>query len=776
MSNDHHCCSGGHHHPETARDPVCGMTVTIAGAKHTAEHAGQTWYFCNPRCREKFVADPEAWLGERPAPEPAPPGTQYTCPMHPEIVRDAPGDCPICGMALEPMTAGLDDGPNPELVDFTRRLWVSAGFSIPLLVIAMGPMLGLPVRDWLGERLSQFAELALATPVVLWAALPFFRRALNSLRTMNPNMWTLIGLGVATAYLYSLVAVLLPGIFPPALRHGGAVPVYFEAAAVIITLVFVGQVLELRARDRTGDAIRALLNLAPRTARRIGADGAEADVPLDEVKTGDRLRVRPGEAVPVDGVVLEGRSAVDESLLTGEPEPQEKTEGAPLTGGTVNGRGTLVMRAEKVGADTVLARIVGMVAKAQRSRAPIQGLADRVAAWFVPTVVTVAIAAFLVWLLVGPEPRLAHAVVAAVSVLIIACPCALGLATPMSVMTATGRGAEAGVLIRDAEALERLARVDTIVIDKTGTLTEGRPALTAIVPAEGQAEDDILAVAAALEQGSEHPLAAAVLAAAQDRGVSFSPVSDFESHTGRGVAGRLEGAAVALGNAAMMRAMGVDISALEAEAGRRAAAGETVIHVARDGVLIGLVAVVDPVKETAAAAISGLHHMGLRVVMATGDTERTAQAVAKTLGIDEVHGGLSPDDKQALVNDLLGRGRSVAMAGDGINDAPALAAADVGIAMGTGADVAVESAGLTLLKGDISGIVRARRLAEGTLSNIRQNLTFAFLYNILGVPVAAGVLYPLFGMLLSPMIAAAAMSLSSVSVIANALRLRRIRL
>jgi Cu+-exporting ATPase len=776
MSKDHQCRGGHGHGAETARDPVCGMSVTIAGARHTAEYAGQTWYFCSPRCREKFVAEPEAWLGERPVPAAAAPGTQYTCPMHPEIVRDAPGDCPKCGMALEPMTAGLDDGPNPELVDFTRRLWVSAGFSVPLLVIAMGPMLGLPVRDWLGERASQFAELALATPVVLWAALPFFRRAVSSLKTMNPNMWTLIGLGVATAYLYSVVAVLLPDIFPPTLRHGGVVPVYFEAAAVIITLVFVGQVLELRARDRTGDAIRALLNLAPRTARRIGADGSEKDVPLDEVVTGDRLRVRPGEAVPVDGVVLEGRSAVDEALLTGEPEPQEKTQGDTLTGGTVNGRGTLVMRAEKVGADTVLSRIVEMVAKAQRSRAPIQGLADRVAAWFVPTVVTVAIVAFLIWLLVGPEPRLAHAVVAAVSVLIIACPCALGLATPMWIMTATGRGAEAGVLIRDAEALERLARVDTIIVDKTGTLTEGRPKVTAIVPAEGQAEADVLSLAAALEQGSEHPLAAAVLAAAQERTVAFSPVSDFQSRTGQGVQGRLDGAAVALGNAGMMQAAGVGIATLRAEGDRRAADGETVIYVARDGALLGLVAVVDPVRETAGAAISGLHRLGLRVVMATGDTERTARAVAEKLGIDEVHGGLSPEAKQALVTDLLGRGRSVAMAGDGVNDAPALAAADVGIAMGTGADVAVESAGLTLLKGDISGIVRARRLAEGTLANIRQNLAFAFLYNILGVPVAAGVLYPLFGTLLSPMIAAAAMSLSSVSVIGNALRLRRIRL
>ena len=776
MSENHECCGGGHGHDDgTARDPVCGMTVQKAGAKHTFDYEGTTYYFCRAGCREKFEADPEAYLGDRPQPQPAPPGTLYTCPMHPEVVQEGPGDCPKCGMALEPMTASADDGPNPELVDFTRRLLVSAGFSIPLLIIAMGPMLGLAVDDWLGARTAQFVELALATPVVLWAALPFFRRAVNSLKNISPNMWTLIGLGVATAYLYSLAATFFPQVFPESLKEHGVVPVYFEAAAVIITLVFVGQVLELRARDRTGDAIRALLNLAPKTARRL-SDGGEEDVPLDAVKAGDRLRVRPGEAIPVDGVVLEGRSSVDESLLTGEPEPQEKAAGDRLTGGTVNRNGTLVMRAEKVGAETVLSRIVDMVAKAQRSRAPIQGLADRVAAWFVPSVVLAAVIAFAVWMLVGPEPRLAHAIVAAVSVLIIACPCALGLATPMSVMTATGRGAEAGVLIRDAQALERMARVNTVVVDKTGTLTEGKPKVTAVIPAEGRGEASVLALAAGLEQGSEHPLGEAILAAARERGIGPVETTDFQAHTGKGVDGRAGGRAVVLGNAAMMRDAGVDISSLEGQAQARAGAGETAMYVAEDGRLIGLVAVADPVKEKATQAVAGLHNHGLRVVMATGDDERTARAVAEKVGIDEVHGGLSPEDKQALVNDLLGRGAVVAMAGDGINDAPALAAADVGIAMGTGADVAMESAGLTLLKGDISGIVRARRLAEGTLSNIKQNLVFAFLYNTLGIPIAAGVLYPLFGTLLSPMIAAAAMSLSSVSVISNALRLRRLKL
>ncbi|TGR00824.1 heavy metal translocating P-type ATPase [Mesorhizobium sp. M4B.F.Ca.ET.190.01.1.1] len=762
----------------TATDPVCGMSVDRASARHFVRHEGQGFYFCSAGCKGKFEAAPAHYLGDRPAPQPMPEGTQYTCPMHPEIIRDKPGACPICGMALEPMGVPTgEEGPNPELVDFTRRFWVSAVLSLPLLVIAMAPMLGLSFDSLIDDRTKTWAELALASPVVLWAAFPFFHRGWESILNRSPNMWTLISLGVGAAYLYSVAATLFPDIFPHQFRgHGGAVPVYFEAAAVIVALVFLGQVLELRARERTGSAIRALLDLAPKTARLIGADGSESDVPLDTVKAGDRLRIRPGDAVPVDGVVLEGRSAIDESMITGEPLPVEKTGGDALTGGTLNKNGSLVMRAERIGAETTLSRIVELVAKAQRSRAPIQGLADRVSFYFVPAVVLVALAAFAAWAILGPQPSLIFAIVSAVSVLIIACPCALGLATPMSIMTATGRGAHAGVLIKEAAALERFASVDTLIVDKTGTLTEGRPKLTDVFAAGGIAENELLALAAALEKGSEHPLAEAIVEGAVERGVTVADAGDFEAVTGKGVSGTVAGSKVALGNAAMMADLGVDTVSISAQADALRGEGKTAMFVAVGGRLAGLVAVADPVKPTTAAAIGALHDSGLRIIMATGDNERTARAIAGKLGIDEVRAGLLPEQKGALVEELRAKGAGVAMAGDGVNDAPALAAADVGIAMGTGADVAVESAGITLVKGDLNGIVRARTLARATIRNIRQNLFFAFLYNVLGVPIAAGVLYPLTGTLLSPMLAAAAMSLSSVSVIGNALRLRTLKL
>ena len=778
----HFCCNGCRAKfeaaPEsylTAKDPACGMSVDRATARHFLKHEGEKFYFCSAGCKTKFEADPSAYLGgARPAPTPVPKGTLYTCPMHPEVVSDHPGDCPKCGMALEPMgVPAADEGPNPELVDFTRRLWVSAVFSLPLLVISMGPMIGLPVRDWMGEPIATWIELILATPVVLWAALPFFRRAWNSLVNRSPNMWTLIGLGVGTAYLYSVVATLLPGLFPMTSGgHGESVPVYFEAASVIVALVFVGQVLELKARERTGSAIRALLDLAPKTARRINTDGSEVDVPVDEIKTGDRLRVRPGERVPVDGSVVEGQSTIDESMITGEPLPVEKAGGDALTGGTINKNGTLVMQAEKVGADTTLSRIVELVAKAQRSRAPIQAMADRVSAVFVPAVVAAAIIAFAVWAFVGPEPRLAHALLAAVAVLIIACPCALGLATPMSIMIATGRGAQEGVLVRDAEALERFAKVDTLIVDKTGTLTEGKPNLTDIVTADGVGQARLLSLAASLERGSEHPLAEAIVAGAEEREAGFVEISGFSATTGKGVAGRAGETAIALGNAAMMADLDVSTEAVKADAERLRGEGKTVMFVAIGSKLAGLIAVADRIKPTTAAAIKALHESGLKIVMATGDNGKTAAAVAKELGIDEVRADMLPEGKKALIDELRANGRIVAMAGDGINDAPALASADVGIAMGTGADVAMESAGITLVKGDLNGIVRARHLSEATIRNIKQNLAFAFGYNALGVPLAAGALYPVFGLLLSPMIAAAAMSLSSVSVIGNALRLR----
>tara|TARA_R110002110_G_scaffold138271_11_gene323946 strand:+ start:2620 stop:5064 length:2445 start_codon:yes stop_codon:yes gene_type:complete len=759
-----------------AEDPVCGMTVFRATARHMAKHEGGRFYFCSSRCQTRFEDTPDDYLGDRPEPEPMPAGTKYTCPMDPEIIRDEPADCPICGMALEPMTPSADDGPNPELVDFRRRLWIGAPMALAVFLLEMGQHVGLPVIDLFGPDLHLWLQMLLGTPVVLWVGWPFLKRGWSSILNRSPNMWTLIAIGVGSAWLFSMVSALAPGIFPASLLgEHGLPPVYFEAAAVIIILVLIGQVLELTARDRTGDAIRALLNLAPKTARKVTDDG-DQDVPLDEVKSGDRLRVRPGEGVPVDGHLTEGSSSVDESMITGEAIPVEKSQGDAVIGGTLNRTGSFVMEAARVGSETTLSRIVDLVAKAQRSRAPIQSMVDRVAAWFVPTVVSIAVIAFAVWMVFGSEPALPHAIVAAVSVLIIACPCALGLATPMSIMVATGRGAQSGVLIRDAEALERFAGVDVLVVDKTGTLTEGQPALTDVITTGDVTDSDLLGVAAALEKGSEHPLAEAILEGAKSREVRAGSINDFEAVTGKGVRGSLEGAEVALGNAALMRDIGVDISAMTKTAEDLQSEGKTAMFVAQADQLLGIIAVADRIKGTTPAAIAALQNSGLRIVMATGDSQRTAQAVAKTLGIDEVHADVSPEDKHDLITRLKNEGHNVAMAGDGVNDAPALAAADVGIAMGTGADVAMESAGITLVKGDLDGIVRARALAQAAMRNIRQNLFFAFAYNAAGVPIAAGILYPVFGLLLSPMIAAAAMSLSSVSVIGNALRLRVVRL
>ena len=760
------------------KDPVCGMSVKLNAGKPSLEYKGDEYHFCNPKCHDKFAADPHFYLSGNKArkKEAAPKNTLYTCPMDPEIVQEGPGTCPICGMALEPMD-GVADGPNHELIDFTRRLWVSVGAAIPLLIMTMGPMLGLPIRDWFGEKASLYLEFALATPVILWAAWPFFHRGWTSIKTWNLNMWTLIMIGVGAAYIYSTIATFLPGLFPAGLQMpGGHMPVYFEAAVVIVALVFVGQVLELRARERTGDAIRALLDLAPKTARRITPDGDEYDAPLENIIEGDRLRVRPGEAVPVDAVVLEGTTSVDESMLTGEPLPVEKAPGDHVTGGTLNKNGSLVIEAAKVGDETMLARIVSMVSSAQRSRAPIQGLADRVASWFVPTVVIIALLAFVAWLVFGPKPAFVFAIVSAVSVLIIACPCALGLATPMSIMTATGRGAQAGVLVKDAEALERMAKVDVLVVDKTGTLTEGKPTLTDVITLGNAKEADMLALIRGLEAGSEHPLAEAIVEGIAARNIDAATITDFEAVTGMGVKALSGKQTLALGNAAMMKAAGVDLDAAEQQANDLRKDGKTAIFFAVDGAQQGIIGVADPIKATTKDAIKALHEEGLKIIMATGDNETTARAVAAQLGIDEVRAGVLPEDKKALVDELHAKGHKVAMAGDGVNDAPALASADVGIAMGTGADVAVESAGITLLKGDLQGIVRARRLSQATLRNIKQNLFFAFAYNSLGVPVAAGVLYPITGALLSPMIAAAAMSLSSVSVIGNALRLRGVKL
>ncbi|SER94190.1 Cu+-exporting ATPase [Tranquillimonas rosea] len=751
------------------------MHVEMREDARSREYGGETYWFCSEGCETKFDVDPYFYASgnSEKTDQKAQPGTQWTCPMHPEIVRDEPGSCPICGMALEPMVPS--DEPSEELTDFTRRMWISAAAAVPLVILTMGELVGLPIRDRLGHQLSVYTEFVLATPIILWAALPFFRRGLDSFRNLSPNMWTLISLGVGAAYVYSLVSTFAPGVFPEQYRMGDGVGTYYEAAVVIIALVFVGQVLELRARERTGDAIRALMDLAPKTARRVLPDGSEYDAPLENIVEGDMLRVRPGDSVPVDGEVIEGRTSVDESMITGEPVPVEKTEGDRVTGGTINKNGTLAIRATQVGADTVLAQIVEMVAGARRSRAPIQGLADRVSSIFVPTVVAVAIAAFFAWLAFGPEPALAFAIASAVSVLIIACPCALGLATPISITTAAGRGAQAGVLIKDAEALERMARVDTVIVDKTGTLTEGKPTLTDVVAPQGD-EAEVLGLAAALERGSEHPLAEAIVAGARDRGLSPGSAADFEAVTGKGVCGTVDGRNVALGNPAMMQDLGLDTGDAEARADTLRADGKTAMFVAVDGALAGIVAVADPIKQSTEGAIRDLHALGLTIIMATGDNQRTAEAVARQLGIDEVRAGVLPEDKQKLVEELRAKGASVAMAGDGVNDAPALAAADVGIAMSTGADVAVESAGITLMRGDLVGLVRARKLAVATLRNIRQNLFFAFAYNAAGVPIAAGILYPVLGLLLSPMIAAAAMSLSSVSVISNALRLRRAKL
>jgi Cu+-exporting ATPase len=743
-----------------------------------ADHAGRVFRFCNPRCRERFVADPERWLAPREEAPPPARGRRWTCPMHPELVRDAPGDCPLCGMALEPMEPTADEeAGSGELRDMTRRFRVSAALALPLVAIAMAEMAPtLAPARLVSARALAWLQLALATPVVLWGGAPFFARGWASLRT-RLNMFSLIALGTGAAYACSVAAVLAPERFPASFRdtHGN-VPLYFEAAAVIVTLVLLGQVLELRARSRTGAAIRALLGLAPKTARRLRPDGSEEDVPLEAIHPGDRLRVRPGEKIPVDGVVEEGRSSVDESMLTGEPIPVEKTPGAPVSGGTVNQTGSFVLRAERVGAETLLARIVQMVAEAQRSRAPIQGLVDRVSAWFVPAVVGVALATFVVWAWVGPEPRLAHALVNAVAVLIIACPCALGLATPMSIMVAAGRGATAGVLFRNAEAIERLRDVDTLVVDKTGTLTEGRPRLVAVKTTGSVGEAELLAAAAGLERASEHPLAAAIVAGAEERGVRPLAADSFESVTGRGVSGRVGGRPVALGNRELLEQLGIDPGPLAPRADALRAEGWTVLFAALDGRAAGLLAVADPIKSTSGDAIRQLHRDGVRIVMLTGDSRATAEAVARRLGIDEVEAEVLPEQKAAVVERLRAEGRVVAMAGDGVNDAPALARADVGIAMGTGTDVAMESAGVTLVKGDLRGIARARALSRATMWNVRQNLFFAFVYNALGVPIAAGVLYPCTGLLLSPMLAAAAMSLSSVSVIGNALRLRRARL
>ncbi|WLB04955.1 heavy metal translocating P-type ATPase [Bradyrhizobium elkanii] len=750
------------------------MKVNPATAKHRFSYKGEEYLFCSGRCRERFEADPEKYLKPREEEPPAPAGTIYTCPMHPEVRQVGPGTCPICGMALEPEQVSLDDGPDPELIDMTRRFWIGLALTLPVFVLEMGSHLGL--MHLVPQGWSNWISFVLATPVVLWAGAPFFVRGWQSLVTRNLNMFTLIAMGTGVAYVYSVVATLAPQLFPPAFRDmHGAVAVYFEAAAVITVLVLLGQVLELRARAQTSGAIRALLGLAPKTARRITEHGDE-DIDIDAIKVGDRLRVRPGEKVPVDGVVVEGSAVIDESMVTGESMPVTKAEGERVIGGTVNQSGGLVMRAEKVGRDTMLSRIVDMVAKAQRSRAPIQRLADRVAGWFVPAVIAAAVLAFIAWTVFGPEPRLTFALVAAVTVLIIACPCALGLATPMSIMVGVGRGAHSGILIRDAQALERMEAIDTLVIDKTGTLTEGKPKVVRVIAAEGFGESDLLRLAASVEQGSEHPLAQAIIAAARERKLASAAVSNFVSPSGKGATGMVEGRQVALGNAVLMAELKIATAALDqaAEAARRD--GATAIYVAVDGRIAGAIAIADPVKPSATSALQALRAEGLRIVMLTGDNETTARAVAKTLGIDEVEAGVLPERKSEVVQRLRGEGRTVAMAGDGVNDAPALAAADVGIAMGGGTDVAIESAGITLLTGDLMGLVRARRLSVATMRNIRQNLAFAFVYNAAGVPIAAGVLYPLFGILLSPMVGAAAMALSSVSVIGNALRLSRVKL
>ncbi|MGE4071073.1 MAG: heavy metal translocating P-type ATPase [Lysobacterales bacterium] len=771
----HGAISGVHDHAADAHstgahvDPVCGMSVAT-DSPHQAEHAGKMHRFCSDNCRTKFLADPGRYLN--PAAElavpPAQPGARYTCPMHPQIVRDEPGSCPICGMGLEPMMPSLDEGENPELIDFRRRFWWTLPLSVIVLALAMvGHQFGgisANARTWL--------ELVLSAPVVLWAGWPFFQRWAQSIANRSPNMWTLIGTGVGAAFGYSLVATLVPGLFPETFREHGRVGVYFEAAAIIVSLTLLGQVLELKARSSTSAAIKALLGLAPKTARRLRDDGSEEEVELTHVHLGDRLRVRPGEKVPVDGEVLEGRSNIDESMLTGEPMPVEKSPGNKVIGATINATGSLVIRADRIGSDSVLAQIVQLVAQAQRSRAPMQRMADKVSFWFVLAVLGIALGTFFVWGVFGPEPAWTYAIVNAVAVLIIACPCALGLATPMSIMVATGRAAQAGVLFRDAEAIERLRTIDTLIVDKTGTLTQGKPAFREVVAAEGFNADEALRLAASLDQGSEHPLAEAIVAEARRRGLALEAAAEFESATGIGVRGLVGAARQALGNAALMEEIGVDVSRLREDAERLRREGASAMFLAVDGRAAGLIAVADPIKDSTPEAIVALRAAGLRIVMATGDGKTTAEAVAKVLGIDEVYGEVRPKDKSELVARLKAEGRRVAMAGDGINDAPALAAADVGIAMGTGTDVAMSSAQVTLVKGDLRGILRARQISSSAVANMKQNLAFAFLYNALGVPLAAGVLYPVFGWLLSPMIAALAMSLSSVSVVANSLRLR----
>lgn len=778
---DHHCEHPPRTAPARAIDPVCGMTVDPVTSKHRHDHAGTQFHFCSAGCRTRFIADPDKYLHPEPAEAapPALPGALYTCPMHPDVRNEGPGSCPFCGMALEPMTITAEAPPNHELADMMRRFWIGLALTLPVFVLEMGghvPALGLDAL--VPPRLSAWIQLVLSTPVVLWAGWPFFQRGWASVMHRSLNMFSLIALGTGTAYLYSLFATFLPGIFPIGFRGmGGAVAVYFEAAAVITVLVLLGQILELRARDRTGGTIRALLNLAPKTAWRLGTDGHDSEIPLGEVETGDRLRVRPGDGVPVDGVVLDGSGSVDEAMVTGEPMPVFKQAGDTLIGGTINGTGALVMRAEKVGADTMLARIVAMVAEAQRSRAPIQRVADHVAGYFVPVVLAVAVLAFVAWAIWGPSPALAYGLVAAVSVVIIACPCALGLATPMSIGVGVGKGAGIGVLIRSAEALERLEKVDTLIIDKTGTLTEGKPRVTTIVAATGSLpEDELLALAAGVERSSEHPLAAAIVAEAKRRGLALRDVTDFTSKTGEGVSATIAGRFVALGNATWMHELQIDFQHLGEQADRLRQDGTTILFLAVDRAAAGIIGIEDPIKATTHAALKALRVDGIGIVMLTGDNAISAASVGRQLGITDVRGDMLPEDKHRVVREMKAKGHVVAMAGDGVNDAPALAEADVGIAMGTGTEVAIRSAGITLVTGDLSALVRARSLSRLTMRNIRQNLVFAFAYNVIGIPVAAGVLYPIFGVLLSPVVAALAMSLSSVSVIANALRLRTARL
>ncbi|WP_319783576.1 heavy metal translocating P-type ATPase [Oceanisphaera sp. IT1-181] len=764
-----------HHVEDAIKDPVCGMPVDPHTAEPRSQHAGKSYYFCSIRCQSKFDEDPSKYLGEEKEPaEPVASGTMYTCPMHPEIRQQGPGDCPICGMALEPEQVSIDDGPSEELTDMNRRFWIGLLLALPVFGLEMGGHLT-NLEHIVSSQTSNWIQMILATPVVVWCGWPFFVRGWKSVLNRNLNMFTLISIGTGVALIYSLVATLAPQIFPSAFRQAdGSVAVYFEAAAVIVVLVLLGQVLELRAREKTSGAIKALLDLAPATARKLDNEGGESDVSLEQVKVGDRLRVRPGDKVPLDGEILEGSSHVDESLVTGEPLAVSKKTGDQVIGGSMNQQGSFIMRADKVGHDTMLAQIVQMVASAQRSRAPIQGLADKVAGWFVPVVI--AIIAFIAWSALGPTPPMAYGLIAAVSVLIIACPCALGLATPMSIMVGVGRGAQNGVLIRDAEALERMEKVDTVVVDKTGTLTEGKPQVTQLVPANGFSEEDLMRYAGGLEKGSEHPLAHAILDKAKTMALTLPDAEDFDSPNGKGVTGKVDGKKVLLGNRLLMESESVDTSAFEEEADRLRTDGATVIFAAVEKQICGLIAIADPIKETTKAAIAALQKDGIRVVMLTGDNRTSAEAVARQLHIDEVEAEVLPEDKGKVIQRLKDEGRIVVMAGDGVNDAPALATADVGVAMGTGTDVAIESAGITLLRGDLMGIVEARRLSQATMRNIRQNLFFAFIYNTAGVPIAAGVLYPFFGILLSPIVAAAAMSLSSVSVIANALRLRLVKL